>query len=67
VDIKDIADDISARTITAFLLLMVLVWLFGALGIVLAGLLRPQLPAPAARIMDPAGVADARLSETAIC
>lgn len=57
---SDILDSISEQTITAFVLLMLLTWLFVGVGVVLAGLLRPQLPAPAVAIMDPAGVADER-------
>lgn len=57
---NEVVESISERTITAFLLLMVLVWLFVAVGVVLAGLLRSQLPRPLVAIMDPTGTAEAR-------
>ena len=57
---NEVVDSISERTITAFLLLMILVWIFVAVGVVLAGLLRPQLPRPIVAIMDPTGTAEAR-------
>lgn len=57
-------DDLDEKTITAFLLLMVLTWLFVAVGVQLAGLLRPtQTPRPALAIMDPTGTAEARLPD----
>lgn len=53
----EMVDSISEKTITAFLLLMLLVWLFMAVGVQLAGLLRGRVPAPATAIMDPTGTA----------
>ena len=56
-------EDVQGATITAFLLLMVLTWLFVAVGVQLAGLLRPtQTPRAAIAIMDPTGTAEDRES-----
>lgn len=59
----DVIQSINSSSLTAFLLLMILTWIFVGTGIVLAGLLRPTLPAPATQLMDPTGTAADRAGD----
>lgn len=55
-----IVDGLSRQTLTAFVLFIILVWISGALGIVLVGILRPELPGVVVAIADPNGTAASR-------